>query len=552
MPSPSASRAPSHLPARRRSAAVRAVAVITTLALAGCSSIDSDQQGGGDAPDDRAAKEGGTLRVALAEEPDVLDATLARTLVGRTVFNAICEKLYDVDANLKIVPQLAAALPEVSPDGMAVTIKIRTGVKFADGTPLDAAAVKASLDRHMTLTGSARRTELAAVASVAVADPTSVKLTLKSPSAPLTAVLADRAGMIMSPTAVQAAGDKFGTNPVCVGPFKFAMRVAQDRIEVVKDPNYYDAAKVHLDKVVYRIIADATTRFNNLRSGEVEVLDRVAATDVDALKADKNLRLLTSESLGYQGITINLGNVAGVGKPAGVLAAPYAGPLATDPRVRRAFELGLDRAAINTVVFRGQFSPACGPISAASPLSSDAAQACPKRDVAAAKKLLADAGVTTPMKVSMVIGNTAENRRLGEAIQAQVKEAGFEVELQPTEFSASLDQTDAGRYQMFQIGWSGRVDPDGNIANFVRSQGSQNISGYGNPAVDALIDQARGTTDEAKRRDLYGQVITKLHEDAPLIYLYRVKNLTGVTSKVVGVQMYGDGLLRFGTAGFAA
>jgi peptide/nickel transport system substrate-binding protein len=552
MPSHSASRAPIRTTRRRRTVAVLAAAVVTTLTLAGCSSIDSDQQGADDSADNRAAKQGGTLRVALAEEPDILDATLARTLVGRTVFNAICEKLYDVDSNLAIVPQLAAALPEFSSDGTTVTIKIRTGVKFADGTPLDAAAVKASLDRHMTLTGSARRTELAAVESVAVADPTTVTLKLKSAYAPLTAVLADRAGMILSPTAVQAAGDKFGTNPVCVGPFKFSMRVAQDRIEVVKDPNYYDAAKVHLDKVVYRIIADATTRFNNLRSGDVEVLDRVAATDVDALKSDPNLRLITSESLGYQGITINLGNVAGVGKPPGALPAQYAGPMATDARVRRAFELSLDREAINTVVFRGQFSPTCSPISPASPLSSDAAQACPKRDLAAAKQLLADAGVTTPFKISMVIGSAPENRRLGEAIQAQVKEAGFDLELQPTEFSASLDQTDAGRYQMFQIGWSGRVDPDGNIANFVRSQGSQNISGYANPTVDGLIDQARTTTDQGKRRDLYGQVITKLHEDAPLIYLYRVKNLTGVTSKVVGVQMYGDGIVRFGTAGFAA
>jgi peptide/nickel transport system substrate-binding protein len=337
-----------------------------------------------------------------------------------------------------------------------------------------------------------------------------------------------------------------------VGPFKFATRVAQDRIEVVKDPNYYDASKVFLDKVIYRIIADATTRFNNLRSGDVEVLDAVAATDVDALKAEPKLSLLTSESLGYQGITINLGNVAGVGKPAGTLAAPYASPLATDARVRRAFGLSLDRDAINKVVFRGQYTPACGPISSGSPFSSEAAQVCTKPDPAAAKKLLTDAGVTLPLKVSLVIGNTPDAARLGQAIQAQVKDGGFDLQLVPTEFAASLDQTDAGKYQMYAIGWSGRLDPDGNITNFVRTAGSQNISGYSNPAVDALIDQARAKPDVAARRDLYGQVITKLHEDAPLIYLYRQKNFTGVARTVVGVQVYGDGLLRFTTAGFAA
>jgi peptide/nickel transport system substrate-binding protein len=529
-----------------------AVVIVTiALALAACSSIDSGQPQP-TASDNRPAKPGGTLRVALAAEPDVLDPTLARTLVGRTVFNAICEKLYDVDSQLTVIPQLAAALPVFSTDGLTATVNLRTGLKFADGTTLDAAAVKRSLDRHMTLETSARKSELSSVAGVDVIDPSAVTIRLKQPFQPLTAVLADRAGMVMSPRALDAGDEAFGTNPVCVGPFKFATRVAQDRIEVVKDPNYYDAAKVLLDRVVYRIIADATTRFNNLRSGDIEVLDAVAATDVDALRSTSNLQLITSESLGYQGITVNLGNVDGVGQPPRALAAPLAGPMARDARVRRAFEMSIDREAINRVVFRGQFTPACGPISGASPFSSPAAQACPAHDAAAAKRLLGEAGITAPLRVSMIIGNTPEAARLGQAIQAQVKEGGFDLQLVPTEFAAALDQTDAGDYQMFQIGWSGRIDPDGNIANFVRTAGSQNISGYSNANVDKLIDQARAETDTAARRDLYGQIITQLHQDSPLIYLYRQKNLTGVARSVVGVRVYGDGLLRFSTAGFAA
>src|SRR3989440_2133040 len=500
-------------PKLTRRAAILPLAAALVLTSAACGSIKSNSPAPADSGDNRPAKNGGILRVALSAEPDKLDPTLARTLVGRTVFNAICEKLYDVDAKLAVVPQLAAALPEFSADGKTVTIKVRTGVKFADGTPLDAAAVKTSLDRHMTLSGSARRSELSSVAGVDVADASTVTVRLKTPFVPLTAVLADRAGMVMSPTALKAGDDKFATNPVCAGPFKFATRVAQDRIEVVKDPNYYDAAKVHLDKVVYRIIADATTRFNNLRSGDADVLDTVATTDVEALKSDPNLRLLTSDSLGYQGITVNLGNANGVGKPAGTLAAPYAGPLATNAKVRQAFERSIDRAALNTVVFGGQFTPACGPISAASPLSSSAAQACPKHDPAAAKQLLTQAGVAAPVKVGMVLANTPDERRLGEAIQAQANDGGFDVQLVPTEFSASLDQTDAGKFQLYRIGWSGRIDPDGNIASFVQTQGSQNISGYSNPAVGDLLSQARAAPDTAKPRGLYRQLITKLHED---------------------------------------
>jgi peptide/nickel transport system substrate-binding protein len=543
----------SALAGRGRATATRRIVLIATvvIALTACSSISS-KSSSQRSTDNRAAKNGGTLTVALSDEPDALDPTTARTLVGRSVFTSICEKLYDVDQKLQVVPQLAASLPQFSSDGLTVTIKLRSGVKFADGTTMDATAVKASLDRDMTLDGSARASELSSVDSVSVADPSTVTIKLKQPFTPLTAILADRSGMVMSPTALQSEGKNFGAHPVCVGPFKFQDRVAQDRIEVVKDPNYYDASKVHLDKIIYKIIADSTTRFNNLQSGDVQVYDAVAATDVDALQADSKLQLLTSDSLGYQGITVNIGNVDGVGKPGRALPAKFAGPLSTSAQVRQAFEMSLDRDAINKVVFRGKFSPACGPISPASPFSTPAAQACAKHDPAAAKALLAQAGVSTPVKVSMIIGNTPDAERLGQAIQAQAKDGGFDVQLVPTEFAASLDQTDAGQYQMFQIGWSGRVDPDGNIANFVSTRGSQNNDGYTNSTVDGLLEQARSQSDVGARAQIYGQVITQLQKDLPIIYLYRQKNFTGVSKTVVGVQVFGDGLLRFKNAGFAA
>jgi peptide/nickel transport system substrate-binding protein len=534
-------------PLRRPAAAI----ALAGLALAGCSSIDTPA-GQSSTSAAGTARNGGTLVVALSDEPDALDPTTARTLVGRSVFTSICEKLYDIDAKLDIVPQLAASMPQTSADGKTVTIKLRPGVKFADGTTMDAAAVKTSLDRDRTLDTSARKSELSSVADVAAPDPSTVVLTLTAPFAPLVAQLADRAGMVMSPAALKSEGANFGAKPVCVGPYKFSSRVAQDHIDVVKDPNYYDAANVHLDKVSYKIIADSTTRFNNLRSGDVQVLDAVAPTDVDALSADPQLQLLTSESLGYQGITVNIGNVNGVGKPAGALPAKLASRMSADPRVRQAFELSLDRDAINKVVFAGKFTAACGPISPASPFSSDAAQACPKHDPAAAKALLAQAGVPTPFRISMIIGNTPDATRLGQAVQAQVKDGGFDLKLVPTEFAASLDQTDQGDYQMFQIGWSGRVDPDGNIANFVTSEGSQNNNGYSNSTVDSLLAKSRSTTDTGARRDLFGQVITQLHKDVPIIYLYRLKNFTGVDKKVTGVQMYGDGLMRFAHAGFTS
>src|SRR5437763_15366235 len=198
-----------------------------------------------------------TLRIGLAEDPDVLDPTLARTFVGRIVFAALCDKLFDIDEKLNIVPQLATSY-EWAPDNKVLTIKLRQGVTFHDGEKMDAGAVKYSLERHKTMAGSNRRGELAPVASVDVADPLTVRLNLSAPFAPLLAQLADRAGMIVSPKAAQTEGDKFGGEPVCAGPFRFVERIAQDRIVVERFPNYWNKDEIHIDRIVYLPIPDST------------------------------------------------------------------------------------------------------------------------------------------------------------------------------------------------------------------------------------------------------------------------------------------------------
>ena len=137
------------------------------------------------------------------------------------------------------MPQLATGY-EWSADSKTLTIKLRHGVTFHDGEKLDAAAVKFNIERHKTMPGSNRRGELAPVASVDVVDPTTVRLNLSAPFSPLLAQLADRAGMMVSPKAAQAAGDKFGAKPVCSGPFKFVERVAQDRIVLERYAGYWN------------------------------------------------------------------------------------------------------------------------------------------------------------------------------------------------------------------------------------------------------------------------------------------------------------------------
>src|SRR5215210_5744935 len=185
------------------------------------------------------------LRIGLAEDPDNLDPTTAGSYVGRIVLTSLCDKLFDIDGNLNIVPQLALS-HETSEDGKTVTIKLRPNVKFQDGEPFDAEAVKFTLDRHMTMQGSFRKAELSQIDKVEIADPLTVRLLLKAPFSPLIAQLTDRAGMMVSPKGVKDAGDKFVQKPICAGPFKFTERVVQDRIVLDGFPDYWDKDRIHL------------------------------------------------------------------------------------------------------------------------------------------------------------------------------------------------------------------------------------------------------------------------------------------------------------------
>src|SRR5580698_4396027 len=271
-----------------------------------------------------------TLRIGLAEDPDILDPTLARTYVGRIVFAAFCDKLFDIDEKLNIVPQLALS-HETSADGKEVTIKLRPNVKFQDGEPFDAEAAKFSLERHLTMQGSFRKPELAALDHVDVVDPLTVKLVLKVPYSPLIAQLTDRAGMMVSPKAAKEEGDKFGLHPVCAGPYKFVERVQQDRMVFEKFADYWNKDNVFIDRVVILPIVDATVRLANLKSGGLDLIERVLATDIKDVRADKRLKLATALELGYMSLIINTGN------------DKNKGALSQSEKVRQALDLSIDR-----------------------------------------------------------------------------------------------------------------------------------------------------------------------------------------------------------------
>ena len=471
-----------------------------------------------------------TLRIGLQEDPDILDPAQGVSFVGREVFAALCDKLVDVDRELKIVPQLATEW-SWSPDAMSLTLKLRDGVKFHDGTALDAEAIKANLDRYRMAPESKRKGELKPVKEVVVVDPRTVRIELSAPYAPLLAVLADRSGMVLSKDALAREGDKIGTKPVCSGPYRFAERVAQERIVVERFPDYWNAAAIGIDRIVYTPVPDNTVRLANLQSGSFDIVERLAATDVKTVEADPKLRVVSSTALAYNVLSINLHN------------GPAAdNPLGRDPKVREAFEAAIDRKALNDVVFEGRFVPSNQP----EPPGSrywDPDHAVPARDVAKAKALLAVAGVQRPAFM-LSTANSTIGLQLAQVIQSMASDAGFDVSIRSIEAMTMVQNTSSGDYQAALAIWSGRPDPDGNISYWLACDGFLNWGKYCDQNFDKLLDQARSTIDPEARQELYRQATDIYMRARPALFLHHYTWLWGISRKVEGFLPHPDGIIR--------
>ena len=472
-----------------------------------------------------------TLRIGLAEDPDILDPTLARTYVGRIAFASFCDKLFDIDEKLNVVPQLALGY-EIAPDGLAMTINLRPNVKFHDGEKFDAEAAKYSLDRHMTMVGSFRKPELAAVDHVDVINPLAIKIVLKAPFAPLLAQLTDRAGMMVSPKAATAAGDKFGLHPVCAGPYKFVERVPQDRIVGEKFADYWNKDNVHIDRVVYLPITEDTVRLANLKSGGLDLIERVLATDIRDIRSDPKLKLVTALGIGYWGLDVNVGS----GERA-------KNPLGSSAKVRQALDAAIDREALNQVVFNGEFVPGNQWVSPENSYYQKAFPV-PKRDLAKAKALLKEAGVAAPFDVDFMVPKGAEPQAVAEVIQAMAAEVGINLKIRVTEFATSLKQAEAGEYEAFLLAWSGRSDPDGNLYSFHKCKAPLNYSGTCNPEIDKLLDELRIPSDMGQRKAIYEKLTKLILDNEGILYLYHPRVLIAHTTRLEGYRQLSDGLVR--------
>jgi len=468
------------------------------------------------------------LRIGLNDDPDALDPTISRAYVGRLVFAGLCDKLFDVTPDLKIVPQLATGY-EWAADQRSVVIKLRPGVKFHDGEPLNAEADKFNIERHINTAGSFRKTEIGQISSVDALNELTVRFNLSEPLVPLLAALTDRSGMMVSPKAARALGDKLGAKPVCAGPYRFVERVAQGKIVLERFADHWDKANIHIDRVEFVPITDSTARLASLRSGDLHMIERASPTDLPEIRADNRLRVTGVPELGYQMIPLNVAN------------GPRSKTLA-DVRVRQAIDLAIDRETLVKAVFNNEYIPGNQWVSPSNAYYN-ARFPVRKRDVARARQLLREAGQPN-LTFTLIVPPERDRQEAAQIIQAMLAEAGITMTLQTQENVTMLTNGRKGDFEAYFTFWSGRPDPDGNVFTQSTCKGAQNDSHYCNADVDALLTRARQVPDPAERKKLYDQATEILVRDTPRLHLWHRRVFTGYNAKITGFTPYPDGIIR--------
>ena len=469
------------------------------------------------------------LRIGLNDDPDALDPTISRAYVGRLVFAAFCDKLFDVTPDLKIVPQLATGY-EWAADGRSVVIKLRPGVKFHDGEPFNAEAVRFNIERHLTTPGSFRKSEIGEIKSVDVVNDLTVRLNLSEPLVP-----AD--GRAHRPRRHDglAQGGAGARGQVRHAPgvrgalqVRRARRPGQDRGRALRGL-LGQGQRPHRPR---RVRADH--RLDGA-AGE-PALGRSAddrARVAHGSRPDprrRRLKVVGVPELGYQMIPLNLAN-----GPRGKL-------LGSDVRVRQAIDLAIDRETLVKTVFNDEYIAGNQWVSPSSPYY-DAKLPVRKRDVARARQLLKEAGQPN-LAFTLVVPPERDRQEASLVLQAMLAEAGITMTIQTQENVTMLQNGRKGDFEAYFTFWSGRPDPDGNIFTFVSCNGAQNDSKYCNAEVDALLLKARHVADPAERKKLYDQATEILLRDMPRIHLWHRRVFTGFNGKVQGFTPYPDGIIR--------
>lgn len=494
------------------------VCALVVLAACGGSTTSSTANNSG------TPKKGGTLTVALESELRVLDPAESSLLVEREMYYNVYDALFTIDPSLKILPGLVTKWDTSDPKNLVFTL--RQNVKFHDGTVFDASVVKFNLERGKKLPTSKRKSDLASVDTVEVKDPQTVILHLKKPDATLLSTLVDRAGMMVSPTAVQKLGKDFDVNPMGAGtgPFQFVEWKRNDHLTLTRNNAYWKSGVPYLDGVTFRAIPDVNAILSALKSGDIDVARVIAAKDVAGVKADSNFIYRNIPAIGFNGFELN-----------------SAAPPFSDPAKRRAVATALDRTSILKNIQFNIGVVGYGPIPPASWAYDPSLMPYSAKGEPDKAKALATGFSFTYKTTSDPI-----NQQLAQLMQGQLAKAGITMNVQTEEFAALVQecQTPPHNFQACGTNWSGRIDPDGNMYAWFHTGGDTNDGQYSNSAVDGFLDDARVSPDTAKRKSDYQQAQKQIAADAPYVFLSFGVSPQISSNKVHNFTLYPDGMIR--------
>jgi ABC-type transport system substrate-binding protein len=477
-------------------------------------------------------KPGGTLSIGLAQDPAIVDPIRTGTFTERQLSTPVYEPLFDIDPSGKAVPFLAESFT-VSDDVKTWRIKLRPGIKFHDGTPLDATAVLANLERTSNPANRCRcLPQMADFKEWKAIDALTVEIVLKTPNAALPTMLADAPGIMVSPTAFKADPQGIGTKPVGTGPFKFVEWVRNSRFVVERNPDYWQTGKPYLDKLVFRGMQNTETREAAFKSSQTDIILQPSMHFISTMKGDKRHQVLSPAGFGTEGVYMN------AKKP----------PL-DDIRVRWAVAHAMDRELINRTLGFGVPTLAYSPFGKGMASVKQPVADYPKYDLAKAKALLADYG--KPVAFSLSYNNTPETRHLAQSLQEMWAKAGMKVELTPFDQNRLVQNMSSKQFDATIYRYTGRADPDANTYPFFHSKfaeinPSANYGAYANKRLDELLEQGRSTFDASKRSEIYSEFARVLVKEVmPYAYLNNVTDTIVIKPHVKDLTVVPDGLVRF-------
>lgn len=458
---------------------------------------------------------GNVLRYATPGEPDSLDPGGGISGFDGYYLRAIYDTLMVTDPKtLDPMPGLATSWSFLGADRLTFRLNLRRGVTFQDGTPFDAAAVKASMDHYRA---QGKWLDLAPVASEAAVDDYTVDVHLKSPYAPLPAVLTGRAGMMVSPTALQKYGNDFGKNPVGAGPFAFKSWQAGAQLDVRKFGGYWQAGKTHLAGITFKVIANANSTAAAVEAGQIDFAPFTSspATILPALRANSNITTRVVDTLGMAIVTTNN------------RVAPFNNTL-----VRRAVNMSVDRQALSDAV-NGKgvgLGPAWQYVPPGYwPYSKDLKNY--PFDPGQARQLLAQAGY--PNGVTVQICNYDVNTAPVQIEERTLAQAGITLKISQEPVNSCVAKLQQGSIPMVQIGWIGQATPYYTYQTMFGSAGTAGFGPY--PGVDDLLAKAAAAYTQQEQQPIYQQLNKVLFEQAPSVPLYYLVSVAGYSKRLNGL-----------------